>query len=117
MILHNVLPPTLICVVASIHSTRAIKEVYYHCGQTNHKADNCMFKHSVCHGCGRKDHIRKVCKSSRQPYKSHKSYQQSKEGHYVDLDQEEEHWIDVDQREGVVDNDLNILLLEEPQQH
>ena len=82
---------------ASIHSTPARKEVCYHCGKTNHKADNCMFKHSVCHGCGRKGHIKKVCINSRQLYKSHKPYQQSKEEHYVDLDQEEEHWTDVDQ--------------------
>ena len=50
---------------ASIHATPASKEICYHCGQTGHKANNCMFKNSVCHSCSRKGHIRKVCKSFR----------------------------------------------------
>ena len=94
---------------ASIHTTPAGKEVCYRCGQSGHRADNCMFKNSVCHCCSRKGHIRKVCKSSRQQYRTHKSYPQKKDEHYVDLDQEEEHWIDVEQTEEEVDNDLSIF--------
>jgi len=72
-----------------------------------------MFKHSICHSCGKKGHIRKACKSSKQPYKTHRPYQHSREGHYVDLDQEEEHWINVEQtEEPEVDNDLSILTVE-----
>ena len=70
-----------------------------------------MFKQSICHGSGLKGHKRKVCRSTRQPSKSHKQYQQSKVGHWVDLDQEEEHWIDVDQRRETVDNEIGVFTI------
>ena len=35
----------------------------YRCGKTNHKADRCKFKEATCHGCGKKGHIKRVCRS------------------------------------------------------
>jgi len=73
-------------------------------------ADSCMFKHSIYHGCGRKGHIRKVCKSSRQQYRTQKPYQhKNKDEHYINIEQEEEHWNDVEQTEEEVDNNLSIV--------
>ena len=93
----------------AIHITPASRDSCYRCRQSGHKADSCMFKHSICHGCGKKGHIRKVCRSTKQPHKGYKPVHQNKEGHYVDLDQEEEHWIDVAQTEEEVDNDFSIF--------
>ena len=43
------------------------KEACYRCGLTNHKANDCRLKEATCHGCGKKGHIKRACKSSRQP--------------------------------------------------
>ena len=43
------------------------KEACYRCGLTNHKPNDCRFKEAMCHSCGKKGHIKRACKSSRQP--------------------------------------------------
>ena len=36
-------------------------------GLTNNKANDRRLKETTCHGCGKKGHIKRACKSSRQP--------------------------------------------------
>ena len=43
------------------------KEGCYRCGLTNHKAKDCRFKEATRHKCGKKGHIKRVCKSGKQP--------------------------------------------------
>ena len=43
------------------------KEACFRCGLSNHKAHDCRFKEATCHSCGKKGHIKRACRSSRQP--------------------------------------------------
>ena len=38
-------------------------EACYRCGSTRHKQIDCKFKQAVCHGCRKRGHIRRVCRS------------------------------------------------------
>ena len=37
----------------------------YRCGLSNHKADKCRFEDATCHGCGKKGHIKRACRSKK----------------------------------------------------
>ena len=45
------------------------REACYRCGLTNHKASDCHFKEATCHGCGKKGHIQRACKSGKQSHR------------------------------------------------
>ena len=53
----------------------------YRCGGNNHRAEQCKFINAVCHNCGKKGHLKAVCKGPKQkgkvamvkPSKSHDS--------------------------------------------
>ena len=35
-----------------------------HCGRKNQVSDECRFKNAICHGCGKRGHIKLVCKAN-----------------------------------------------------
>ena len=46
---------------SSNYSHAARRKPCYHCGQTDHTAQDCSFRNAACHKCGKNGHIAKVC--------------------------------------------------------
>ena len=66
------------------------KESCYRCGLTNHKAADCHFKETICHQCGKKGHIKRVCRSGAQPQRRGKKGATHKRTKWVNKDQSDE---------------------------
>ncbi|KAK4315872.1 hypothetical protein Pmani_012923 [Petrolisthes manimaculis] len=50
-----------VCEVREVHSTK--RDQCYGCGGDHYRRD-CKFKNAVCHACGRKGHISRVCQAT-----------------------------------------------------
>ena len=84
--------------------THARPNPCYRCGQTNHRASNCKFKEAICHLCGNKGHLKKVCRTGKQPQKGQKQQQRHPPG------TKRTTWIDVEQEENM-DNSFDIFTI------
>ena len=77
----------------------------YRCGQANHKVNNCRFKEATCHACGNKGHLKKVCRTGKQPQRGQRQQQRQPTG------TKRSTWIDVEQEEDNTDNSVDIFTI------